>query len=93
MKIKDKKKLIKKANSLLSWVLTERQIFSKVYFTPIHNTSFYSQKFGNNGNSLPITEKISEQVLTLPLYPNMTVEEKDLLVETIYEFFETEIHQ
>ena len=73
--------------------LTERQIFSKVYFTPIHNTSFYRQKFGNNGNLLPITEKISEQVLTLPLYPNMTAEEKDLLVETIYEFFETEIHQ
>ena len=73
--------------------LTERQIFSKVYFTPIHNTSFYRQKFGNNENSLPITEKISEQVLTLPLYPNMTAEEKDLLVETIYEFFETEIHQ
>ena len=68
--------------------LTERQIFSKVYFTPIHNTSFYQQKFDNRKILLPITEKISQQVLTLPLYPNMTAEEKDLLVETICEFFE-----
>jgi dTDP-4-amino-4,6-dideoxygalactose transaminase len=43
-----------------------------------------------DGNSLPITEKISQQVLTLPLYPNMTMEEKELLVQTISEFFESQ---
>ncbi|MEE2601414.1 MAG: DegT/DnrJ/EryC1/StrS aminotransferase family protein, partial [Thermoproteota archaeon] len=70
--------------------LTTRRIFSKVYFTPIHTTSFYQQKFMVDGNSLPITEKISQQVLTLPLYPNMTMEEKELLVQTISEFFESQ---
>ena len=70
--------------------LTARRIFSKVYFTPIHTTSFYQQKFMVDGNSLPITEKISQQVLTLPLYPNMTMEEKELLVQTISEFFESQ---
>jgi len=70
--------------------LTERRIFSKVYFTPIHSTSFYKQKFGIEKNLLPITEKISQQVLTLPLYPNMTAEEKNLLIETICEFFESQ---
>ena len=70
--------------------LTERQIFSKVYFSPIHNTSFYQQKFGIDKKLLPITEKVSQEVLTLPLYPNMTAEEKDLLVQTIYEFFESQ---
>ena len=70
--------------------LTTRRIFSKVYFTPIHTTSFYQQKFMVDDNSLPITEKISQQVLTLPLYPNMTMEEKELLVQTISEFFESQ---
>jgi|TARA_B100001013_G_C24599325_1_gene438090 perosamine synthetase len=69
--------------------LTTRRIFSKVYFTPIHTTTFYQQKFGDSSITLPITEKISQQVLTLPLYPNMTIEEKDLLVQTISEFFES----
>jgi len=70
--------------------LTTRRIFSKVYFTPIHATSFYQQKFGVDSNLLPVTEKISQEVLTLPLYPNMTIEEKELLVQTISEFFESQ---
>jgi len=59
-----------------------------VYFHPIHLTSFYKEKFGTLSNSLPVTETLSDQVLTLPLYPNMTKEEKDYLVESVNEFFE-----
>ena len=68
--------------------LVKKKIFSKVYFQPIHLTDFYMKKFGTNPNSLPITEMISEQVLTLPLYPNMTAEEKEYLTSSIKEFFE-----
>ena len=46
------------------------------------------KKFGTKPNSLPVTEMISEQVLTLPLYPNMTTEEKEYLTSSIKEFFE-----
>lgn len=68
--------------------LVKKKIFSKVYFQPIHLTDFYMKKFGTKPNSLPITEMISEQVLTLPLYPNMTAEEKEYLTSSIKEFFE-----
>jgi len=68
--------------------LLKKRIFSKVYFDPIHLTDFYKKKFGYKENSLPVTEKISQQVLTLPLYPNMENEEKQYLVESIGEFFE-----
>ena len=68
--------------------LTKKRIFSKVYFNPIHLTDFYKMKFGYKANSLPVTEQISQQVLTLPLYPNMENEEKDYLVNSIEEFFE-----
>ena len=68
--------------------LTKKRIFSKVYFTPIHSTTFYQKKFNIKNNLLPITEKISEQILTLPMYPNMTNEEKNLLIQSILEFFE-----
>ena len=68
--------------------LISKRIFSKVYFSPIHLTDFYKNKFGYLKNSLPITEKISNEVLTLPLYPNMTSEEKMYLVESVQEFFE-----
>ena len=68
--------------------LTEKQIFSKVYFNPIHLTDFYKNKFGIEKGLLPVTELISKEVLTLPLYPNMTNEEKNYLIESIFEFFE-----
>ena len=74
-------------NSLHQY-LTKKKIFSKVYFSPIHLTDFYKSKYGYEENSLPLTEKIAKEVLTLPLYPNMTYEEKEYLVESIKEFFE-----
>ena len=77
-----------KIRDTLHEFLIKKQIFSKVYFSPIHMTSFYKRKFPTDSMSLPITEKISEQVLTLPMYPNMTNEEKNYLIDSISEFFE-----
>ena len=67
--------------------LIQKEIFSKVYFHPIHKTQFYT-KF-NMGKKLPVTEMIASQVLTIPLYPNMTKEEKEYLTTSIMEFFES----
>jgi perosamine synthetase len=74
-------------NSLHEYLLKEK-IFSKVYFNPIHLSEFYKQKYSTHEGMLPITENISKCVLTLPLYPNMTDEEKDLLISSISSFFE-----
>jgi perosamine synthetase len=68
--------------------LLSKKIFCKVYFDPIHLTTFYRKEFGTSKGMLPVTERLSEQVLTLPIYPNMTNEEKSYLVESISEFFE-----
>jgi len=78
----------KKTRDSLKQHLEKKKIFSKVYFNPIHLTTYYKEKFGLEPNSLPITETIAEQVLTLPLYPNMTTEEKTYLVDSVSEFFE-----
>lgn len=68
--------------------LTKKQIFSKVYFSPIHKTKFY-QRLDNKIEKLPLTEKIASEVLTLPLYPNMDSEELNYLTESMAEFFES----
>ena len=80
-----------KIRDSLQAYLTENRIFSKIYFPPIHLTKFFSQKFNLKDGLLPITEDISSRILTLPMYPNMTGEEKDLIVSTIGEFFESKI--
>jgi len=78
----------KKTRDDLHNFLIKKQIFSKVYFYPIHLTSFYTKKLKTERGLLPVTEKISEQVLTLPIYPNMTSEEKNYLISSVHEFFE-----
>ena len=37
---------------------------------------------------LPITENIADTILTLPIYPGMTTEEQNYLVDSVCEFFE-----
>ena len=78
----------KKIRDSLHNFLKKKRIFLKVYFFPIHLTDFYKKNFPNSGKFLPNTEKLSNQLLTLPLYPNMTSEEKQYLIESISEFFE-----
>ena len=68
--------------------LLAKRIFSKVYFEPIHLTPFYRKKFNFKEGDLPVTEQISQQILTIPLFPNMTMEEKNYLVDSISEFFD-----
>ena len=68
--------------------LITKKIFSKVYFSPIHKTEFYKEKYPDTDKELPITNLIASKVLTLPLYPNMTNDEKHFLVDSISEFFE-----
>ena len=70
--------------------LIKKRIFSKVYFSPIHLNSFYMKKYDIKKGILPITESVSEQILTVPLYPNMTNDEMNYLVDSISEFFDSQ---
>jgi len=67
--------------------LADSGIMTKVYFSPVHLTHFYRNELGYSCR-LPITEEISRQVLTLPMYPTLTKEEMDYMVEKITRFFE-----
>ena len=60
---------------------------SKVYFDPIHKSEFYEQKL-NTKAFLPVTEKISSQILSLPIYPGMPKDDIKLVSENIKKFFE-----
>ena len=70
--------------------LSERGIMTKVYFPPVHLTHFYRTKFGYDRGELPITEEVSDQVLSLPLYPTLMEKEIDYIIEKIDNFLEGE---
>jgi len=66
--------------------LAEKSIMSKIYFSPIHLTMFYRERFGFKGGELPVTEKVSKEVLSLPIYPTMTNDEINYIVKSVGEF-------
>jgi dTDP-4-amino-4,6-dideoxygalactose transaminase len=68
--------------------LAERKIMSKVYFEPVHLTTFYQQKLRHEAGELAITERIAGEVLTLPMYPSLTEAEMNYIAKSIEEFFE-----
>lgn len=67
--------------------LAEKGIMTRVYFDPVHLTQFYRKTFGYKGGELPVTEKVSEQILSLPMYPTLSKEEMDYMAEVINSFF------
>jgi len=67
--------------------LAQQDIMTKVYFYPAHLTDFYRNELGYNCQ-LPVTERLSSEVLTLPLYPTLTTEEIDYIVSKITAFFD-----
>ena len=68
--------------------LTNKGIMSKIFFEPVHLSKFYSKNM-NKKSSLPKTEKISQQVLTLPMYPSLTKGDMNFISDSIDEFMET----
>lgn len=72
-------------NSLIGW-LTQKGVSTKVYFYPIHLSGFYKEKFGYKEGYLPVTERISSEVLTLPMFPGLTKGEIDTIVNETREF-------
>jgi len=63
--------------------LTKAGIMTKVYFEPIHLKTYYIKEFNYKHGDLPVTEKMAEKLLTLPLYPTLTKKEMDYIITTI----------
>jgi perosamine synthetase len=67
--------------------LASRGIMTKIFFEPIHLSNFY-KKSGFSKKSLPNTEKISQTVLSLPIFPGLKSEEIRHICDSIKEFFQ-----
>lgn len=73
----------KKIRAQLQNHLTRAGIMTKIYFEPIHLKTFYKKEFNYKKGNLPVTEGMTEKVLTLPLYPTLTKKEMDYVISTI----------
>jgi perosamine synthetase len=77
-----------KTRDELQQYLFKKGIMAKVYYSPAHLTSLYRTEYRYREGSLPQTEKISREALTLPIYPTMSEEEREHCTNSIREFFD-----
>ncbi|MDE4907295.1 DegT/DnrJ/EryC1/StrS family aminotransferase [Methanogenium marinum] len=67
--------------------LEKKGIMSKIYFSPVHQTDFYQKKL-KNSCTLPVTQEISDDIISLPFYPGISRDDIDFVIDNIKEFYE-----
>ena len=69
--------------------LTDREIGSGIYYPlPLHLQPCFSN-LGYHAGDFPVAETASKDVLALPIYPELTREQQDAVINAIREFSET----
>ena len=65
--------------------LRENKIFSQVLYIPAHTMPYYKQ-FGWKQGDMPVAEEYYSKCLALPMFPSLTEEEQDWVIEKVKEF-------
>lgn len=65
--------------------LRENNIFSQVLYIPVHTMPYY-QKLGFKKGDYPVAEQFYEGCLALPMFPTLTEEEQDWVIDKVLEF-------
>jgi len=80
------------ARDALNNHLAGKGVMAKVYFPPVHQSKFYRDVLSYT-DKLPVTERMADHVLTLPMYPHLTKDEMDYIVDAISGFFREGSHE
>ncbi|HWO93167.1 MAG TPA: DegT/DnrJ/EryC1/StrS family aminotransferase, partial [Dehalococcoidia bacterium] len=64
-------------------LLAERGIGTSVHFIPVYRHPFYRDTFGLRPEDFPVTERVYQTCISLPLYPGMTDAEADRVIEAV----------
>ena len=63
--------------------LQEKNIETRIAFPPIHLQPLYQKLYGYKRGYLPITEKVSDTILCIPIYPHITQEQQNRVLSTL----------
>lgn len=66
--------------------LREQNIFAQIHYIPCHLMPYY-RSLGWKENDMPKAEKYYRNCISLPMYPTLTEEEQNKVINTIIEFY------
>ncbi|MDE6791579.1 MAG: UDP-4-amino-4,6-dideoxy-N-acetyl-beta-L-altrosamine transaminase [Muribaculaceae bacterium] len=65
--------------------LHENGIYAQVHYVPLHLMPYYQER-GNKPGDLPVVEEYYKHCLSLPMYPTLTDEEQQYVIDKVKEF-------
>jgi len=75
-------------NELLSF-LQQKGIMAQIHYPhPVHLHACFEGKLGGEGK-YPVAEKLSREIISLPIYPELSKEQIDFIAETVKSFPQT----
>ena len=69
----------------MMWKLQKQGIGVAVNFRPIHLMRCYRETFGYRRGMFPVSERIGDSTITIPLYPRLTDEQVQYVVDSVIE--------
>ena len=71
---------VKKRDSFMKKML-EMNIETGIHYSPIHKMKLFSSK-----QKLPITEKVSSEIVSIPIHPNLTESDVSKVIDSVNKF-------
>jgi len=65
------------------FALRAENIWPQVHYIPVHLHPYYQKRLGYKKGDFPVAESFYERILSLPLYPKMSDEDVDDVVEGV----------
>lgn len=64
-------------------LMAEANIGTSVHFIPVHLMSYYRETYGYKEGDLPVAESYFDTIVSLPLYPKMTDEDVEDVINAV----------
>lgn len=68
--------------------LEDKGIPTRVTYEPVHLTKYYREEWGYEEGDLPVTEEMSNKIVTLPFHLDLSESDLDYIAENVRGFFE-----
>jgi UDP-4-amino-4,6-dideoxy-N-acetyl-beta-L-altrosamine transaminase len=65
--------------------LRRRGIGAAVHYPPVYRFTYYRERFGFRPEEFPVTEDASSRIVTIPLFPRMSDEDVEVVVQAVKE--------
>ena len=65
--------------------LRARGVTASVHWRPLHLHPYYQERFGYAAAACPVATAAFDRLLSLPLFPDLTIDEVDYVVTTLHQ--------